>query len=264
MAFTLQLGSGQDHVVKGSCTIYDCEYDYIAAMDGHGTGSNSNACISLMHKLDFDSIMHQTNPVDFIHNSLKLYNLANSGSTFTFARMNKTYRYIEIFNVGDSMTVVFKNDKLIYKTIEHTFQNPEEIERTKPLVQYIRKSKAPFPVNDVDVHLIESNIGVWNTGEILAMSQSFGHNNMTDLSPSYVKLTYEPEDKIRVICATDGFWDMNMIEYKYLHVEDPKRLIHIAERKWKQPWMYYDGENPPVQTQFDSADDIGIALWDSE
>jgi hypothetical protein len=264
MALTLQLGCGQDHVVKGSCQYDNCEFDYIAAMDGHGTGANSNACISLMHKIDFDIVMHQPKPVDFIHDYLKTHNLANSGSTFTMARINKTKREIEVVNVGDSMTVVFKNGKIIYKTVLHNFKNLEEIERTKPLVQYIKPTKAPFPVNDNDVYLKDSNIGVWNNGEILVPTQSFGHNNMTGLDPSHVKIYYEPEDKMRVICATDGFWDMNMIEYKYLNVEDPQRLINITERKWKQQWMYYDGENPPVQTKFDSADDIGIAIWDSE
>ena len=262
MAITLQLGSAQDYTAKGSYQIDDVEYDYVAAMDGHGTGANSNACISLIRGMDFNMVMYQPNPVEFIHNCLKTHNLANSGSTITFTRINKTNREIEVVNVGDSMTVVFKNGVIVYKTPEHNFQNPEEIERTKSLVQYIRRSTTPLPINDIDVHLIESNVGVWNNGEILVPTQSLGHNNMTGLEPSRAKIYYEPEDRVRVICATDGFWDMNMIDYKYLHIEEPQRLINIAERKWKQQWMYYDGVHTPVQTNFDSADDIGIAVWD--
>ena len=264
MAHTLQFGDAQDHVVKGSCIIHDIEYDYIGAMDGHGTGINTNACITLMRSIDFDRVVCESNPVQFIHDTyLKSHNLINSGSTFTFARINKTKRQIEVINVGDSMTVVFKNGKIIYKTPEHNFQNPEEIERTRPFVQFIRKQQAPFPVNDIDVHLLDSNVGIWNTGEVLVPTQSFGHNNMTGLVPSEVTLSYEPEDKMRVICATDGFWDMNMIEYPYLASEDAQRLIHIAQRKWNQSWMYYDGVNDTVQTNFDAADDIGIAVWDN-
>ena len=262
MALTLQLGNAQDHTVNGSYTVNDTEYDYVVAMDGHGTGVNSNACISLIRGMDFDIVMKQSNPVDFIDNYLKTHNLANSGSTITFARINKTKREIEVVNVGDSMTVVFKNGEIVYKTPEHNFQNPEEIERTKPLVQYIKQSKAPLPINDIDVHLIESNVGVWNTGEILVPTQSLGHNNMTGLEPSQLKLYYEPEDRVRIICATDGFWDMNMINYTHLHVDAPQRLINLAERKWKQQWMYHDGQNLPVQTSFEEADDIGIAVWD--
>lgn len=264
MAVTLQLGDGQDHTITGRCVINGEDYEYVSAMDGHGTGHTKNACISLMRTIDFDMVASQADPVNFIHNTyLKSHNLINSGSTFTYARINNTTRKIDVVNVGDSMTVVLKNGKIVYKSPIHCFQNPVEIERTKTLVSYIKNAKAPFPVNDIDVHLLESNIGVWNTGEILVPSQSFGHNNVTGLAPSYMSLTYELEDRVRIICGTDGFWDMNMIKYPYLSIEDPQRLINVAARKWNQQWMYYDGENAAVQTKFDHADDIGIAVWDN-
>jgi hypothetical protein len=263
MAITRHLGSGQDHVVKGSFQTEYTDYDYIAAMDGHGTGSNANSCISLLRALDFNTIVQYSDPVEYIHNYLKSYNLVNSGSTFTFARINKTMRRIEVMNVGDSMTIVIKNGTIIYKTPRHCFQNEEEIKRTKEDISCIRYLKAPFPVNNIDVYLRESNVGVWKTGENLVVTQCFGHNDLTGLAPSYELINYNSDDKIRVICATDGFWDMNMIEYQYLAIEDERRLINITERKWKQQWIYHDGENDPVESNFDKADDIGIAIWDN-
>ena len=191
------------------------------------------------------------------------YTLDESGSTFTFARINKTKRQIEVINVGDSMTAVFINDTLIYTTPDHCFQNPDEIDRTKLLIQKIKKSYAPMPVNDTDIHLFESNVGIWKNGERMVPSQSFGHNNITGLAPSNIIINYEPTDTVRVICGTDGFWDMNMIKYPHITSESAIRLVNVAERKWKQQWMYYDGKRPPVQTTFDDADDIGIAIWDS-
>jgi hypothetical protein len=56
MAITLQLGNAEDHAVKGSCQINECNFDYVAVMDGHGTGKNSKACISLMRSIDFDLV----------------------------------------------------------------------------------------------------------------------------------------------------------------------------------------------------------------
>ena len=262
MAITRQLGSGQDHVVKGLFQKDQHDYEYIAAMDGHGTGANANSCISLMRALDFNIVAQQHNPVDYIDNYLKSHNLVNSGCTFTFARINKTIRKIEIINIGDSMTVVIKNGTVIYKTLPHCFQNPEEIKRVKDRIKTIQYARAPFPVNDMDVYLRESNIGVWNTNESLVVTQCFGHNNMTGLAPSYEIIKYNSNDRIRVICATDGFWDMNMINYLYLAIEDHRRLVNIAERKWKQQWIYHDDENDAIETKFDKADDIGIAIWD--
>ena len=263
MAITRQLGNAQDHVVKGSFQKDNDEYDYIAAMDGHGTGYNRDSCIGLLRGLDFTVVAQEQNPVEYIRQSLLGHNLIHTGSTFTFARINKTKQQIEVINVGDSMTAVFKNEKLVYTTPIHCFQNPEEVERTKSFIRHIRPSTAAKPVNDTDVHLIESNIGTWDTGETLVPSQSFGHNNVTGLAPSTMILNYEPEDKVRVICGTDGFWDMKMINYPYIAVESAIRLVNVAERKWKQQWMYFDGINKPVQTSFDDADDIGIAIWDN-
>ena len=263
MAITRQFITAQDHVVKGSFQKDNEEYDYIAAMDGHGTGYNRDSCIGLLRGLDFTIVAQQENPVEYIRQQLLGHNLIHSGSTFTFARINKTKQQIEVINVGDSMTAVFKNEKLVYITPIHCFQNPEEIERTKSFIHTIRLSTAPKPVNDIDVHLLESNIGLWDTGETLVPSQSFGHNNVTGLAPSMMVISYEPEDKMRVICGTDGFWDMKMIDYPHIAVESAIRLVNVAERKWKQQWMFFDGQHAPVQTAFDEADDIGIAIWDS-
>jgi serine/threonine protein phosphatase PrpC len=263
MAITRQLGNAQDYVVKGSFQKDNEEYDYVAAMDGHGTGYNRDSCISLLRNLDFTIVAQQENPVEYIRQQLLGHNLINSGSTFTFARINKTKQQIEVINVGDSITVVFKNNKLVYTTPIHCFQNPEEVERTKSLIREIRPSTAPKPVNDTDVHLVESNVGVWNTGEVLVPTQSFGHNNMTGLAPSQIIIPYNTNESIRVICGTDGFWDMKMIDYPYIAVESAIRLVNVAERKWKQQWMYFDGKHKPVQTSFDEADDIGVAIWDN-
>lgn len=263
MAITRQLGNGQDYVVKGTFHLEKDDYEYIAAMDGHGNGYNRDACIQLLCNLDFEIVAQQPNPVEYIYTHLKCHNLIDSGSTFTFARINKTQQQIEVINVGDSMTAVFINNKLVYTTPDHCFQNQDEIERTKPFVKKIRRSYAPMPVNDTDIHLIETTVGIWENGECMVPTQSFGHNNMTGLAPSKVIITYEKEDKVRVICGTDGFWDMKMIDYPHITTESAIRLVNLAERKWKQQWMYFDGKNEPVQTSFEDADDIGIAIWDN-
>jgi len=262
MAITRQLGSAQDHVVKGSFRKDNEDYDYVAAMDGHGTGYNRDSCIGLLRGLDFTVVAQESNPVEYIRQQLLGHNLIHTGSTFTFARINKTKCQIEVINVGDSMTAVFKNEKLVYTTPLHNFQNPGEIERTKCLIREIRPANTPKPVNDTDVHLIESNIGSWDTGETLVPSQSFGHNNVTGLAPSNILIYYEPEDKVRVICGTDGFWDMKMINYPNIAVDSAIRLVNVADRKWKQQWIYFDGIHNPVPTFYDEADDIGIAVWD--
>ena len=84
MAITRQLGNGQDYVVKGTFHLEKDDYEYIAAMDGHGNGYNRDACIHLLRNLDFEIVAQQPNPVEYIYTYLNNHNLIDSGSTFTF------------------------------------------------------------------------------------------------------------------------------------------------------------------------------------
>jgi len=259
MAFMRQLGSAQDYAVKG--TVGDM--DYIAVMDGHGNGIHRNKCIDLLRSYNFDEIATAENPVEFIQSKLQPHNLFGSGSTFTFARVYKSMKEIEVINVGDSKTVVIINSNIVYTTPEHTFQNPSELQRLQGKVS-IRPTMAPFPINEKTVQMFRSDIGVFSNGEMLVPTQSFGHDNITGLAPSIERIPYTEHDTVRIICGSDGFWDMYMEQYNFLYCNEPDLLMDIAEERWKQQWEYYDEKKPVVITNYGNQfDDIAIAVWDS-
>jgi len=254
-----QLGSKQDYAVKGMVG----ELVYIGVMDGHGNGVNKNKCIDLLRSYNFDEIASSDNPVGMIAAKLQPHDLRASGSTFTFARINKTEREIEVFNVGDSKTVIIINGKIVYTTPEHNFHNAAELRRTKDLVHSIRPTMAPFPVNEHDVRMLRSDVGLFRNGDFLVPTQSLGHDNVTGLAPSIEKISYDKTDVVRVICGSDGFWDMYMEEYEQLSCDTPENLIQLAEDRWKQQWNFYESGKPPVVTNFGNQFDyIGIAVWD--
>ena len=254
-----QLGSKQDYAVNGMVG----ELVYIGVMDGHGNGVNKNKCINLLRSYNFDEIAASDDPVEIIASKLQPHDLRASGSTFTFARINKPEREIEVFNVGDSKTVVIINGKIVYTTPEHTFHNAAEVERTKDFVHSIAPTMAPFPVNEHDIHMIRSDVGLFRNGDFLVPSQSLGHDNVTGLAPSVEKISYAKTDVVRVICGSDGFWDMYMEQYEQLSCDTPEGLIQLAEDRWKQQWNFYDGKKAPVVTNFGNQfDDIAIAVWD--
>jgi serine/threonine protein phosphatase PrpC len=260
MALTRQLGSQQDYAVKGNIG----NVHYIGVMDGHGVGYHKNLCIELLRSFNFDEIALAPNPVDHIQSNLQPYDLIGSGSTFTFARIYKNNREIEVINVGDSKTVVIINGNIIYTTPEHTFHNLDELERVRSRLQHVRPTTAPFPVNEREVHMLRSDVGIFLNGECMVPTQCFGHNNISGLAPSIVKLPYTDGDTVRVICGSDGFWDMYMEHYIDLPYASPEDLIQLAEDRWKQQWEFHDGKNKPVMTSFgDDFDDIGISVWDS-
>ncbi len=242
-----QTGSGQDYAVSG----YVGETQYICVCDGHGTSK----CIDLIRELDFDEIASAINPAIDIFNKVQAGgDMFRSGATFTFARI--TGNVIEIYNIGDSETHVFVNQQLIYNTDVHTFTNPAEIERTKCLATY-DKCSAPFPISANEIGNVLSPIGTFNTGEQLVPSQSLGHNNMTGFAPCEKTITFKPTDKVRIVCGSDGVFDMWM---PVIHKGTAQEIVTDAERQWRKNWLY---ENQ--YTDFGGViDDISAAVWENK
>jgi hypothetical protein len=178
-------------------------------------------------------------------------NFYNSGATFVLARIcgNK----LEVFHVGDAKAHVYLNGALIHETIDHTFENPLEIIRTKDFVR-IKPTKAPFPVSDHEVQMVDSAVGHFDTGESFVPSQALGHNGCSGLEPGYFSLTFDTFDKIRVVCGSDGFWDMLPPT-----IGRAKDLAQEGVRRWKQMWQFGD-----VRTTYgDSIDDVSVAILDN-
>jgi hypothetical protein len=142
---------------------------------------------------------------------------------------------------------------MVHETEDHTFQNPKEIERTKGMV-HIQPSKAPFPISDTVIEYVDSAIGHFSNGESLVPSQSLGHNGITGLEPGHYTLTFDIFDNIRVVCGSDGFWDMLPPT-----VGKAKELAEEAVRRWNQEWIY--GKHKT--TYGGNIDDVSVAILDN-
>lgn len=247
---TLQTGKKQDYSVFGRVN----NSDYIAVFDGHG----SDSCIDYVRTLPINEIMGTENPArtlwDLVESGGNFY---ESGTTFTMARI--TDNVIEIWNIGDSQTHVFLNGENVYKTDIHTFLNPAEVERTRSLVHFIHSSKAPFPVSETRVENIESPIGYFKMGESLVPSQSLGHNGMTEFAPSFRQIRFEPTDKVRIVCGSDGLFDM-LVD---VSTGTPLELAQEAKRRWLKEWEFFDGKRAYKTTYGGAIDDVSCAVWEN-
>jgi serine/threonine protein phosphatase PrpC len=242
-----QTGSGQDYAFSG----YAGSTQYIGVCDGHG----ANTCIDLIRNLDFDEIAVADNPALAIFNKVQAGgDMFRSGATFTFARI--TSNVIDIYSIGDSETHVFINGSLIYTSDVHTFTNPTEIERTKDLATY-DNYKAPFPISATVIGNVLSPIGLFNTGEQLVPSQSLGHNNMTGFAPCMKTISFNPTDKVRIVCGSDGLFDMWM---PVISTGTAKEIVADAERQWRKNWTY-EGTETNYGGQID---DISVAIWENK
>jgi hypothetical protein len=157
---------------------------------------------------------------------------------------------LEVFHVGDAKARVFLNGTMVHETLDHTFDNPAEIARTTARIQH---TKAPFPVSDTEVQLVDSPVGYFSNGEAFVPSQALGHNGVSGLEPGHYTLNFDMFDIVRVVCGTDGFWDMLPPTHG-----TAQELCEEAVRRWKQLWTFGN-----VRTSYDSIDDVSVAILDN-
>jgi len=247
-AISHQTGSQQDYAVCGHAG----ESDFIGVMDGHGTSK----CIDFIRGIDFFTVAAANNPAQHLFDCVQTAgNMYGSGATFTFAKI--TGQLLEIWNIGDSETRVYVNGSLFYSTPIHTLNNPHEVLRVQPYLAFTEPTHAPFPVSDTRIENQLSPVGHYTTGEKLVPSQSLGHNNMTGFAPSYHRIEFAKTDHIRVVCGSDGLFDM-LVDSS---TGTAQQLVDEAERRWRQPWDYYDGTRVWKGLTFNAGiDDISCAI----
>jgi hypothetical protein len=97
---------------------------------------------------------------------------------------------------------------------------------------------------------MDSPRGLFQNGDSFVPSQALGHNGVSGLEPGHFTLTFQPYDSVRVVCGSDGFWDM-------LPVTDgtAQELCLDALKRWKQKWLFQG-----TLTTFDAPDDISVSL----
>ena len=242
-SFSLQTGSAQDY--SGHGQVGDTFYCYV--FDGHG----SDAFINHIKTLDMNTFATASSPPHALEETCKDKDFYRSGATFVLARLRDTT--LEVFHVGDAKAQVFLNGTMVHETEDHTFQNPKEIIRLKGQVG-ILPTKAPFPISDTHIDYIDSALGHFPNGESLVPSQSLGHNGITGLDPGHYTLTFDIFDKVRVVCGSDGFWDMLPPT-----LGKAKELAEEAVRRWNQEWIYKKQKT----TYGGHIDDVSVAILDN-
>jgi serine/threonine protein phosphatase PrpC len=240
-SFSIQSGSGQDY--SGHATFQNTSYCF--AFDGHG----GNQCIDFIRSLDMNHFALLPCPPTALEAAFAGKHFYKSGATFVLARICENK--LEVFHVGDAKARVYLNGLMVHETLDHTFDNPAEIARTTARIQ---PTKAPFPVSDTEVQLVDSPIGYFSNGEAFVPSQALGHNGVSGLDPGHYTLNFDMFDIVRVVCGTDGFWDMLPPTHG-----TAEKLCEEAVRRWKQLWTFGN-----VRTTYgDSIDDVSVAILDN-
>jgi len=284
---TLQIGKNQDEVFQGEAIDSNTgeNYAYGIIADGHGDKIGFNYIRSILQK-NVATILEHQNPHLFIQDQIEalvqssifasyaetkiIDQLEQSGSTFI--RVKIYADRVECFSIGDSEIYVLKNGEIAYHNHIHVWENDAERTRLLNREDIQVRTKPCMRYNLVNPNtLIEAPCTqiFYTNDHLFVPSQCLGHDGITQFAPERQTIEYGPGDRIKVILASDGLWDVFMPshpeDFENMKTMNGEELADVAEMRWKQSW--YIAKSPetpedlfPDTSEYDSSsyDDIAV------
>ena len=118
--------------------------------------------------------------------------------------------------------------------------------------------------------MVDSNSVRWTMcPEFLQLvpTQSLGHRGITGLQPAVQQIDFGPNDEIKIIIGSDGFWDMihsTDDNEMLISCNSSEELCKLAEHRWKQEWNFIENLEFPEnieKTYFDIFDDVSVGIY---
>lgn len=270
-----QMSKGQDQAYRGTFVDESTGETGQWAMitDGHG----SNTCINYLRRipqLELNKAMGTASPAetlaDMVNKFSNIWSRESSGATLCAVKVYKDR--VVCMNVGDSQAAVYKNGELVFVTKEHNSLNEKEKARLSthnPSIKYNSSHKIHV-TSDKTMYSVPCEYIQHAPHITLALSQAIGHCGVTGCAPDTTSIPYGPEDTVRVIIGSDGFWDMiaqnEPDEMAKLCDMTSEELLKFGVDRWLQPWsMRQDSENQDFDTykyEREQCDDLSVAKID--
>jgi serine/threonine protein phosphatase PrpC len=265
------LGKKQDQTYTGIGSDKDTGeiFDWMVVYDGHG----NNDCINAIRKMDQLAHIECANPIEsiaeYIINTINPKSV--SGAVMSLVKIYADR--IVCYSCGDSQILVLKNDKKIYMNQRHDLSNVNEKNR---ILQLHPENKI---VSAETFQLIDdTNIQMFNAGYIhfhnntrIAPTQAIGHGGMTACIPSVEVIPITNGDRFRVIVASDGLWDMlivnddSSLDLPVLTKSSGNEILDYVVRRWEKEWTLCDSSNNIIcraALPRNNYDDIALCIAD--
>ena len=266
---TIQLDKKQDF----SLSIKINNIIWLVVADGHANfpiqSYKNTTLFEFIQQLNWESFLklNSKNPLKSLQDKItkEIVDTPNNGSTISIVKIENNN--VKIWWKGDSTTHIYENDKLIYKTKNHNiFEESEKLRLEKENIKYIRDNKSTNIklLGGNKIEMVKCPMYVtFSNNDKLNMTNCLGHNEITGTFIDYYEYNFNYDSKIKIIVATDGFWDMYYREddeHLILNAKDASELSKHAEKKWKQEWLQvWRGKEYPQL--FPNYDDIAVALF---
>jgi len=259
-----QLDKGQDFALCGTGNDISTgePYTYGLILDGHGPNNShgKNDFMEIMERCHLPAYISSENPVKELWEYIKvhqhLYNI-NSGSTLVLVKVYDNR--ICIWHIGDSQGVVLINDQIVHITKSHDLDLENEFERVTKLGATSYPGNYPKLKSETEITMEKNSVNKF-AGFCLVPTASLGHHGKTglpDISDMYCGIQYSSSDRIKIVLASDGLWDMFNMEFDLHHLlsKNAQELCDFAEVRWSQEWLYED-----IPTKFPKGDDISVCV----
>jgi serine/threonine protein phosphatase PrpC len=247
---------------------------YFGIWDGHGSNSVIQELRSIVKRGKLDEIMDTESPVITITDHLLSTNICrtyeSSGTTMNFCIFDGNT--LSCSNCGDSRTFVFRNGECIFISEDHNSKNEKERERLQGKVKY-SPSQSLRMISESELTCTPAEYIQFQNGNLLAISQAIGHNNITGIDPTTISIAVESTDKIVALCVSDGVVDMlwkddndevKPSDLKMLYSFSADDLKNKILSRWLQPWdmTNLNGEYAKgISYDKSDCDDIGITRF---
>lgn len=261
----IQATSKQDFIATG--IVDDKSFKYIIVADTHGgLGNRKFIMIDKLKSISWDTLLLDK---DWKISFIDLMGLESSyriGSTFTLLKIYED-RFI-IDWIGDSSAKIYCDNKLVWETLDHDYNNKDDIKR---LINNGFVKKKSWDIMVIDSTTIKSipSFTFNKNGDALNMTRSLGHNGIfidKDNNFNTKVIVKEKEKKYKCIVGSDGLWQMTCEQdnnYLSSLENDANNIADFAYNRWTQKWIHDNTYEKVKDVEFPKSniDDIAVAVY---
>ena len=289
----IQARAGQDFTISGHGNDEETGRPFVwtVVADGHGT----DGFINIVRATDFRPHVGKADPISSLVAHFKtfdgtyrprvdnIYMISKrtpSGCTFILIKMYDNEfeglpRKLEGYNVGDSQFAVYVDGVRTFLSTPHNMDNPKEVERLKdrPRVRIIPEANPIATIiSPTDIKAVACTYVLFEDKTKIALTQAFGHEFITGIDAEKYVLEFSATQWVKWIAASDGFWDMCILQGEHalqdeedILTKSAEELANKAHNRWKQKWNFYWNDAKPEifhESSFPESnyDDIVVAI----
>ena len=219
---------------------------YSIVADGHGKSVVVNWLKSKSDEY-FISICDETKPTETLEKHLlEEAHTFDSGACISIIRTNMNTN-VEVFNLGDTMTQIYKNGEKIAQSESHNWNNLSEYERKinegATFSNELMMARLPEITNNPHITMIKGQRCNHTSSTNLQITRAMGHSGNTGSNYGYLSIDFARDDDIKIITASDGVWDVVHENESLATYSTAAELVNFAAHRWCANWNYVHHDN---------------------